>query len=288
MSTDLSRLYAQLGDDAGATLPDPATLRQRADRRTRRVVVAACVAVAVVTAGIAAGASQLLAGPAPQPGGTITPRPTASDSTSPAPSTTWPSTAPPTSTAARPPITSIPNNAFFVQPSDSAMDGTPHAPVDATAPFSLCGHPYLGGAGVNKQRTRKLFYWVGQKGDLPGGTVDQTIFAYAPGGAEAAMRNLRAGIQDCPQYHGFTYTLTNATSRGDDSLLMRSQYIPTSSNAPIPENSLYSIVRVGDVVTMLYVAGWEGMWEEDKDPVLADQYTGLAVTAIENWLDHVS
>jgi hypothetical protein len=123
------------------------------------------------------------------------------------------------------------------------------------------------------------------------GTVSQTITVYEAGGAVAAMAQLRAAVSACPTdterspSSTHSHRLAPATARGDDSLLLETTFdypAGPTEQPPYPARLTFmlSVVRLGDVVTMLNVSGWEGL---DADPVIAERYTELAVTAINAW-----
>jgi hypothetical protein len=123
---------------------------------------------------------------------------------------------------------------------------------------------------------------------IPLGTVDHAIAVYEPGGAIAAMAEIRNAVATCPadeQENGTTlkYKLLAPKNQGDDVILVEETWTPPPADAPpypMTSKGLISIVRIGDVVTVLNVYGWEGI---NADPAVAQAYTDLAVAAITKW-----
>jgi hypothetical protein len=294
MPTDLRHLYAALSADADtADLDTAASVRRRADRYARTAVVAACVGAAVAVGGVALATNVALSGHAPTPGDHPSPiqspaSPAPSQSSSAPPSSSPPSSAP--QQIVPPANAPIPDGAFFTPPANRTHT-QPAKPTNGRAGMpSLCGAALPSDAQIGRQRGREiLFYDVNAAQDaIPLGTIQHTIAVYRPGGAAAAMTDWRAAVAACPSERldtgaTVTYRLATPKDQGDDAILIEAVWHAAPADAgqfPSPVTSLVSIVRVGDVVTILYAVGWEGI---DADRSVTLDYTDRAVLAIETW-----
>ncbi|MEV4658427.1 hypothetical protein [Micromonospora sp. NPDC049301] len=305
MSAELSDLYRSLGaaaDDQELTHPE--LVRRRADRRARVRVAGGALAVAVLLGGVAVGGRLVLsadgAAPLPPPADTPGPVPTRSTpspslSSSPsAPTRSTPSGTPPAPTTGaavpRPP-TSIPDRAFFVLAAanqtgvESRIEG-PALPV-------LCAASYPSESAVVQRRGRYLAYKRSEtpKGYVPDGSYRHTITIYRTGRADDALRELRQAVRDCPEQKlpddgGRTWRqrLLGSGRYGDESVLfeMRAPYPEGRGDPGADEVRLVRLMRVGDVVTVLWEQGWESTSAERAQ---VDADSRRAVAAIEDWLD---
>lgn len=293
--TDFDRAYRALAAEADTVhLTLPGDVRARADRRTRMRVVAAVAAAAIAVAGASGGSQWLLradSGPPVTPGGT----PTATLSPTPTPpASTAPSTpagsSPPTSSAAQPQVSasttgrarpkSIPDSAFM---QDGMVDGLLG---DEILP-ELCDATYASDAKVQVRRSKHVTYQINPTpGATPDGTFDQTITVYRSTGAREFMAQVRAAVANCAKDGNDRYKMVSAPKHGDDSFTFEKRY-PTvdPDGKPIGGDDvrLISVVRLGDVVTVLYERGWEAGWSADPDAVAS--YTKKAVTRLNAWLD---
>ena len=100
------------------------------------------------------------------------------------------------------------------------------------------------------------------------------------------MQQIRAAVQACPHDRRdgsvVDYRLLTAPSLGHEAMLIQETWNPQPGTAwTMPVTSLATVVRVGDVVTVLLFVGWEGL---NVDPAVANDYTTRAVRAIEAWL----
>jgi hypothetical protein len=260
------RLYADLAEDASpARLPAPVALRVRADRRARIRTAIVCTAVAAVFGGVALATSER--GPA----------------SAPLPATTIYTSAP----AVVRPGPPIPDSAFFVPPADTTGGRSVPVPTDGPAyQLSLCRAMFPSDALIDRRRGRSLSYFdsIATAQDNPQWIIGDTITVYRAAGAVAAMTDLRAALSACPRdsRDGATlsYRLPTPKPYGDDRILIEETWnAPPDSTQP-PYATLFSVVRVGDVVTVLQVAGWDG---SNAAADIADSFTGLAVSAIVSW-----
>jgi hypothetical protein len=298
--SDLDRAYRALAREADAVgLAAPGALRGRADRRTRIRVTAAAVAAAVAVGGAVMGTQWVLRAdgtvPPPPPAvtGSPTPPPTSAPPTS-APSTTPPATTtpptkpPPTTPPPRTAPKSIPDSAFlqvadlsrgYVQPDTSTEEVLP----------SLCDATFAGDRSIDLRRTRRLTYYNSgtAEGSTPDGTIRQTITVYEPDRASRFLDELRDAIASCPTDGKHRYRVVYAPKRGDESLMFEDRY-PTVDPAELQPTGgddvrLISVVRMGDVVTILYETGWEAGWSADPD--VMNSFTSKAVSRLLSWLD---
>jgi hypothetical protein len=200
-----------------------------------------------------------------------------------------PTSGPPAATATLgTPAGPIPASAFFVPPPITSSDQVLPAPVtNFVALWPLCGARYASDAQRTDHRGRHIFYYNPGAGgeNIPEETVDHTISLYQSGAGPAAMQQIRAALQACPHDRRdgsvVDYTLLTAPSLGDEAMLIQETWNPQPGTKWIPVTSLATVVRVGDVVTVLLFVGWEGL---NASPAVANDYTTRAVTAIEAWL----
>ncbi|BCB91278.1 hypothetical protein [Phytohabitans suffuscus] len=294
--SELDQAYRALSHEADTVrLAAPEALRSRGDRRARLKVAAVAVAAAVAVGGAVMGTGWVLradgTSPAPLP-------PAATPSDTPAPPTSAPpATAPPTpqgSTSA-PPSTpprnaapkSIPNSAFLQMSDTNGREPVVDTPGEDQLP-PLCDATFASDRDVDLERSRRATYWKapGREGYVPDGTFRQTIRVYGAGAASRFLGEVRAAVADCPADGNDRYRPVSAPRRGDESLMFELRY-PTRSVEGDPTGGddvrLVSVVRIGDVVTILYETGWEDGWSAEPDVVNA--FTGKAVDRIRSWLD---
>jgi hypothetical protein len=248
--------------------------------RVLRNVVVACAGLSLAAACTPHG----LADPAPIPSAsasaTASPSALATPSIKDSPSIIPPATA------------AIPDRAFFTPPANRTHDAPPKPAAGPVTIPKPCGASHPSDAQIGRQRGRHLTYWgVNTPADyIPDGTVDQTITVYRPGGAEAAMAEFRAAVQSCPTQKlssGATQTWQmSPLDRGDDAILIETTWKRSpnaSSDPPVPPPSLKfyaAVVRIGDVVTVLYATGWEDI---DADLAVTRDYAKRAEVAIRQW-----
>jgi len=279
-------------------LPPPEVVRGRADRRARLRVAVAVVGAVVAVIGTAAGAPVVLGSQrTPVPGDTPSPTVEHTTPSTPQPdATTSPSTATsPSATtstsAARPAPTSIPDRAFLQVADINREDAIKDVPSDEMLP-PLCGARYASRSSLQARRTRNIIYQAAPMKQgvipVPDGVFDQTITTYRPGGGASFMTELRRAVGGCPQetINGWTqrYRLISGTSRGDDSLLIERTYPardPEGRPTGRQEVHFVAVVRIGDVVMVLY----EHVWEHGSaDRAVVDRFTATAVSRLRAWI----
>jgi hypothetical protein len=298
---DIASRYAELAAEVdGAGLMGPHDLRRYADRRARARASVLAAAGVVVVAGTTAGGVALLDRPSPQPSPGKTPPATASPSPtpvgpSPSPSAPPPSTTtPPSLSSPQPseeqtmiePATSVPERAFFQLPETMRKDTTRVAttPEEALPPF--CQDAF---AADDKVTARRSVYSAYQSPGTPVeytplATMHQTITAYRDGGAEEFMDRLRAIAANCHTFDQgdveVTFEVLDPPPAGDDAIYLLRTWPATGETNPSPSQARIVVIRVGDVVTVLFDRGWENA---DSDPVYVARLIPLAVGAIEDW-----
>jgi hypothetical protein len=233
--------------------------------------------------------------PPPPPGATRSatpPAPTSAPPTSAAPSpqastTTRPPTARPTTPPARGRPTSIPNSAFL-QIADTNGGYPVQDSLSEDVVPSLCGATFASDRDIDLRRTRRITYWKERtpEGHVPDGTFLQTITVYEPDRASRFLGQVRGAVADCPAEGDHRYRMVSAPGRGDESLMFEDRY-PTKDPDGSPTGGedvrLVSVVRIGDVVTILYETGWEAGWSAEPDVV--NSFTGKAASRLQSWLD---
>ncbi|TDC33443.1 hypothetical protein E1211_19215 [Micromonospora sp. 15K316] len=311
MSRDLSDFYRSLAADAdGHPLDGPGELRRRADRRARARAAGGVLVVALLVAGTATGTRLVLAadqGPVGPPAGPPAPTvtaPTPSPSpVSPSPSRTTPSpagsasaTAPRggtpstsnTSPAPRTP-TSIPDRAFFTPPASTTAAPPAFRQGDDVLP-EFCGADLDG--RVVQTRSRVLTYHLTPnqpEGTVPYGIYRNSITIHRPGRADDWMDDVRQAVRECPEQEAAQgrfdrHRLLPGGDFGDEALLIEVREPAWEAGEPAEGEvlRLIRVIRIGDVVTVLWEMGWEGTSSDRRQ---VDDYSRRAEQAISNWLD---
>jgi hypothetical protein len=288
---DIATRYADLAADVDGTgLMSPHDLRRAADRRARTRAGVLAAGVVAVT-GTAAGGVALSDRPAPTPGPGWTPPATASPTAPPVPvpSPTPLASGPPVSSPAAssaPPPAQIPDRAFFPLPENLREHDTTRVPAtaaDALPPF--CDDAFAEDATVSVRRSVYSIYRDpdASADSVPHGTVHQTVTGYRDGGAEAFMDRLRAAAADCATYrHDGTevrFDVLDPPAAGDEAVLLGRTW-PATEPEYTPGIAHVAVVRVGDVVSVLYVRGWE---TADSEIEYVNRFVEWAVGAIEAW-----
>ncbi|MFG1915484.1 hypothetical protein [Micromonospora sp. NPDC048898] len=294
MSRELSEWYRRLAADADAgDLGVPDMLRLRADRRARLRAAGGALAAALLVGGVVIG-TQVVAMPTPV-------APPAGTPTIPAPDVTAGSPSP-SATPGRPPGTTpesprvpggIPDRAFFTL---APANQTGIAPDyrDVAALPGLCG-AHIPSEPILHRRTRSLVYKLPKtpQGNDPDGTYAHSIAVYRPGRATNVLEELRQAVRDCPEQPALRLQVPPVPSRqrllsdvgyGDESVLFELRKPAQDRNGDPTggeEVRLVRVIRVGDVVTIL----WEKGWETGSSPrTQVDADSRRAVAAIEAWL----
>jgi hypothetical protein len=229
MSDELARKFASLGADADRTpmMAAPA-LRTRADRRAASRIGLAVVGVVALVAVTAFGARLGSTGPAPA-------------AVSPA--------------AVNP--AAIPLGAFLSKADLNDATGLV-PPTEARPPLpALCGTRFSSDDQITARRTLRAPYRGARTG-----VVRQTITVYAPGGAQTFMAELRTAVAGCatePERAGdylVTHRAVSAVDAGDEAIRIEEQFQRAGAAASAPTTQAISVVRVGDVVTVVWTGGY--------------------------------
>jgi hypothetical protein len=270
----------------GTGLAAAAEVRHAADKRAQRrvAVVAVAVAVALVATGVAA-----FGRPAPlPPGPTHPPSPTSTETApSPTSSATPPAapTSPPTSTP--PEISFVPNSALLALPSDLRRDFSVFrsAPADRQVP-ALCHDPLAPDPTMIARKSRSISFAGRNEPESwgPLGILTETISVHRGSGAVDAMRRLRTELARCDERDDGDSKVAFATERaprsGDDAVLIVETVFPPENTLPGPWKDRVAVIRIGDVVVVITVEGWEGAAVDRAD---VDLFVRLAAKAIDDW-----
>ena len=261
MSDRLTRRIGALSrDTATVPMPSGAAIRDRGERRGRRLVVVSTVAVFAVLVAVGAGAYTLVdrrgAAPAP-PGGSPTPTPTASGPAQASPSVT--------STRSVPPVTSIPASAML-RLSDLKL-GTWEPQLQQMAASDLVklrvcneGYPSDGLRTANRRMAATTSILV--QGTDVANDIEEQLFGYRSDGAPQFMAELRSQISRCPGTVSETtkrWTVIADNLGGDESALIEvRQLCRYLDDQPPRERARYvAVVRVGNLIVILADHAWE-------------------------------
>ncbi|MET7667028.1 hypothetical protein [Micromonospora luteifusca] len=164
----------------------------------------------------------------------------------------------------------------------------------------LCGARYPSESAIVQRRTRSLVYKLPKSpprnvaaGSVTvDGTYTNTITIYREGRADDALDELRRAVRDCPEQEKpagdasvvSRQRLLSSDGYGDESVLFETRKPNLDINGDPTggdEVRLVRVIRVGDVVTVL----WEIGWESGSSPrTQVDTDSRRAVAAIEAWL----
>jgi hypothetical protein len=213
----------------------------------------------------------------PTPTPCCAPSPTATPTTTP---TTLTPAAAPTTPPPAPAFGPIPDRAFVTPPNNPSN----LKPEESGDNPRFCDKRYAADSAIAVRRARTIYYYSpeAQEGYIPNGTVSHTITVYRSGGAARALSELRAAVTACPTRtdgpNTYTHEIVSTPRRGDGSLLVK----VTGANAQIPIGyaAYVSVVRLGDVVSVLFAVGWEGATVERAE---IDSFTQQAVRRITAW-----
>jgi hypothetical protein len=187
-----------------------------------------------------------------------------SPGTAAAPSVTTPSAAtasasPSVLASSAPPIPpSVPDNAFL-QSADT-HGGTFVAVGREDMLPALCGPAFPSDAQLGVRRTVSMRFWTkaAHEGEIPAGTLEETLAVYKGDGAARFVAELRAAVTGCPTSKQgadtYRHTLLPAAPRGDESLLIEVRYPARDLPGDLTggeETRLVSTVRPGDTDNLL-------------------------------------
>jgi hypothetical protein len=288
MSHELRRMYGVLAADVDTTpLDPPEQLRRHVDRRTRMVTAVACVLVATAVVGSLLVGRAFVTSAPPEVGDT--PSPLATPSSVATPSPTGPSPSPASVTPSLP----IPDDAFVSAPADRAQpDSSEPQDVEGLDWLPrLCNATFPAAQSI-EQRTRMIYYNSPPviPNSVPTGTVHHLISVSDE--AVAYMAGLRSLIGDecttelgsAPGETTIKSRVVPSQTRGDDSLLIEMYWSSTIEDCcpPNPDSTYYvSVTRVGPVLSVIVVQGWEGASVDQAD---ANLFTDRALAAVRGWV----
>jgi hypothetical protein len=202
--------------------------------------------------------------------------------TAPAPTTPPAETTPPTTPPPAAAFAPIPDRAFVTAPNNPSNQ----KPEESGDYPTFCDKRYTTDSAIGVRRARTIYYYSpeAQEGYIPNGTVSQTITVYRSGGAAKALSELRAAVKACPTEtdgpNTYKHEVVSAPKRGDGSMLVK--VTGANDQIPIGYAAYVSVVRLGDVVSVLFAVGWEGATVERAE---IDSFTQQAIRRITAWRD---
>ncbi|MFD0787675.1 hypothetical protein ACFQZ8_27540 [Micromonospora azadirachtae] len=147
-------------------------------------------------------------------------------------------------------------------------------------------------ARVVQTRSRVLTYHLTPdfpEGAAPYGVYRNSISIHRPGRADDWMADLRRAVRDCPEQEvapgrSNRHRLLAGGDFGDEAVLVEVREPAWEEGGPAEAEyrRLIRVIRIGDVVTVLWEMGWEGMSSDRRQ---VDDYSRRAEQAIVNWLD---
>ncbi|NUT34863.1 MAG: hypothetical protein HOV79_17540 [Hamadaea sp.] len=213
-------------------------------------------------------------GPAQTPGGTGSTTSTATT----APATTAPKDGPAT----------IPLSAYL-QKADTKSPDDPNVVTEAALP-PFCGASYPSSSQRRVAETRYMRYYTKPPtGQTPDGTIRQTIATFTGDGGTRFVAEIKAAAKGCPEEKisrtVYKNKLLTPQPHGDETLLIERTYpVLDVDDKPTggTEVRLIAVVRIGNVVTVLYETGWERGWS--AEPATMQALTIAAEQRLRAWL----
>jgi hypothetical protein len=260
MADELTRFFAAARDDADATPLPGAAVARRTGTRRRRIRIGAVSLVAVLAvAAVTAGVNRTMTHVAPLPPAQSVPAVPSAEPPSPVPSSPDPGGSLPDGTA----------QPCGTDPAKCQPPGVSWYDEQLPAPCLTTTHP--SDASIVKREA-----WASYLDPDPArgwGTtgVSWTLTRYRDGGAGRYLAEVRSAVARCPSVTRdessppgrltLRYRQAGTGVAGDESILL-SRTVPYQrefSEGPRTEESTYPIVlvRVGDVVVVVYDRGWE-------------------------------
>jgi len=181
-----------------------------------------------------------------------------------------------------PTLASLPDGAFLQttdpgQPSPMGEDLDPDG-ITRVLPLT-CGAPFASDASVRQRRGRGFIYDFDPTPETtPTGTVDEVLTIFAPGGARQYLADVRSAAQRCPGGSGEpseSYAIVDSATAGDESIVVSRTFYPDYGGQTIAITSFTAVVRLGDLVAVVAVHGWE---TNSAVRAHADEIVAAAVT----------
>jgi hypothetical protein len=260
MSDQLARFFAAAAERADAVpLAGAAAARRTGTRRRRARLATLAVVCALIVAAIPVGVHELTAHRRFVP---------AVPSTS-APTTAPPSTTPsaPTSADATPTGEALPPDPCSFQPAQCYPPVRQWHEERLPAPCTQPSHPSDALIVQRRSESRSSYYDLAKQGTT---MYSVTLTRYRTGGAAKYLAEVRTELARCrtvartSDFNNAEVTLTYRSVStgigGDESLLASRSYRYVSETQPRLSNPTYpiAVVRIGDVVAVVYDYGWEG------------------------------
>jgi hypothetical protein len=272
MSDQLARLYAAAAERADAIpLPGAAAARRTGTRRRRARIATLAVVCALVVGAIPVGVHALTTHRRFVPLVPPTAAPTA------VPPSPAPSPAPSASASADP---------CSFQPAQCYPPVRQWYEERLPAPCTQASHPSDALIVQRRSESRLSYYDLAKQGAT---MYSVTLTRYRNGGAAKYLAEVRTELARCrtvartSDVDNTTVTLTYRTVGtglgGDESLLASRSYRYVSEAQPGLNNPTYpiAVVRIGDVVAVVYDYGWEG---SPSLPSRFDQFVADAIAEV--------
>ena len=268
MSDQLERLFAAAGERADAVpLAGAAAARRTGSRRRRARIATLAVVCALVVAAIPVGVHALTADRRLVPV---------------VPPTAAPTTAPPSATASE----SAPADPCSFQPAQCYPPIRQWNEERLPAPCTKPSHPSDALIVQRRSESRSSYYDLAEQGTT---LYEVTLTRYRAGGAAMYLAEVRTELARCRTVARtsdfdnakvtLTYRRVSMDIGGDESLLASRSYQYVSEAQPGPSNPTYpiAVVRIGDVVAVVYDYGWEG---SPSLPSRFDQFVADAIAEV--------
>ncbi|MEU4676762.1 hypothetical protein [Micromonospora sp. NPDC023737] len=124
---------------------------------------------------------------------------------------------------------------------------------------------------------------------VPYGAYRNSISIHRPERADDWMADLRRAVRECPEQEvvpgrSNRHRLLPGGDFGDEAVLVEVREPAWEAGEPAQGEvlRLIRVIRIGDVVTVLWEMGWEGTSSDQRQ---VDDYSRRAERAISNWLD---
>jgi hypothetical protein len=261
MSDQLARFFAAAAERADAvTLAGAAAARRTGTRRRRARLATLAALCALVVAAIPVGVNELTA-----PHRRFVPL---------APATSAPTTAPPSTTPsarasadATPTGEPLPPDPCSFQPAQCYPPVRQWHEERLPAPCTQPSHPSDALIVQRRSESRSSYYDLAKQGTT---MYSVTLTRYRDGGAAKYLAEVRTELARCRTVARtgdsdnvkvtLTYRSVSTGLGGDESLLVSRSYRYVSEAQSGPSNPTYpiAVVRIGDVVAVVYDYGWEG------------------------------
>ncbi|WBB71862.1 hypothetical protein O7602_19215 [Micromonospora sp. WMMD1128] len=182
----------------------------------------------------------------------------------------------------------IPKSAFVDLPPE-LRKSTPRSMQVADALPKLCAEEFATGGRSTAAAAMMSTYKTPEDPpeNVPFGTLNQTVFAFAGTDAADYLRRVREAVESCRSFPDAGNTVTVRSrplaDTGDEGLLVTLTRPATNIDGSPREGTATSqitVVRVADGVTVVHDQGWEA---SSNNPDFADDFADAAVRGLKSW-----